>query len=105
MNFLSPEWLDGKDWPRHKLFFGSSLDFEEHQMNQANLEQNSFRCLSCGKNFTLMHNLRRHQLKCGDKEPNFNCQICEKKFFRSDCLRIHQRTIHNVYERERRRLH
>lgn len=53
-----------------------------------------YACDLCGKEYTWMCSLRRHQLQCGNKEARNKCEFCKKKFFRRDRLREHLLTHH-----------
>lgn len=64
---------------------------------------NTFTCDLCGKVYTWMYSLKRHQLKCGNKQAKYQCQLCKNRYYRVDSLKYHQETKHNSYEYERRR--
>ncbi|XP_012270337.2 zinc finger protein 726 [Orussus abietinus] len=47
-------------------------------------------CGECGKSYTWMDSLRRHQKsECGDKEGRYSCSFCGRKFFRRYQLKDH----------------
>nr|XP_012150789.1 PREDICTED: zinc finger protein 350-like isoform X2 [Megachile rotundata] len=55
-----------------------------------------YMCGECGKAYTRMANLRRHQrLECG-KEPKHHCRICWRKFYRRYELTNHFNTRHSA---------
>ncbi|CAD1476576.1 unnamed protein product [Heterotrigona itama] len=45
-------------------------------------QQQLFTCALCGREYTWMYSLRRHQLQCGNKEARNKCHFCSRKFYR-----------------------
>ncbi|XP_043251830.1 longitudinals lacking protein-like isoform X8 [Colletes gigas] len=62
---------------------GPVSDLNEKQPQQL------FTCSLCGREYTWMYSLRRHQLQCGNKEARNKCQFCSRKFYRRDRLKEH----------------
>jgi KRAB domain-containing zinc finger protein len=77
---------------------------EKHQDNNPDNEENdeeddddfesgldwptdSHECLTCKKRYSTKKSLLRHQLL--HEEPNFECDICNVKFYRKDKLKAH----------------
>ncbi|XP_028525505.2 longitudinals lacking protein-like [Apis cerana] len=61
-----------------------------HQLQQQQQQQQQlFTCALCGKKYTWMYSLRRHQLQCGNKEARNKCHFCARKFYRRDRLKEH----------------
>ena len=58
-------------------------------VNDPNKKSQLFTCALCGKEYTWMYSLRRHQLQCGNKEARNKCHMCSKKFYRRDRLKEH----------------
>lgn len=73
------------DDPTFRVFLTSADDPSKRQI---------FTCDLCGKEYTWMCSLRRHQLQCGNKEARNKCEFCSKKFYRRDRLKEHLLTYH-----------
>lgn len=59
-------------------------------------ERQQYMCGECGKGYSWMANLRRHQrLECG-KLPKHRCILCRKEFYRRYELKNHYNTKHAV---------
>lgn len=59
-------------------------------------ERQQYMCGECGKGYSWMANLRRHQrLECG-KLPKHRCRLCRKEFYRRYELKNHYNTKHAV---------
>lgn len=57
-------------------------------------ERQQYMCGECGKGYSWMANLRRHQrLECG-KLPKHRCRLCRKEFYRRYELKNHYNTKH-----------
>lgn len=55
-----------------------------------------YMCGECGKGYSWMANLRRHQrLECG-KLPEHHCRICPREFYRRYELTNHYNTKHTA---------
>lgn len=55
-----------------------------------------YMCGECGKGYSWMANLRRHQrLECG-KLPKHHCRICRREFYRRYELTNHYNTKHTA---------
>lgn len=52
-------------------------------------------CDLCGKDYSWISSLRRHQLQCGNKEAKINCNFCPKKFYRRDRFKEHLFVYHS----------
>lgn len=65
------------------------LPHQLQQQQQQQQQQQLFTCALCGKKYTWMYSLRRHQLQCGDKEARNKCHFCARKFYRRDRLKEH----------------
>lgn len=63
-------------------------------MEDPNQKQPVFTCTLCGREYTWMYSLRRHQLQCGNKEARIKCEFCSKKFYRRDRLKEHMLAHH-----------
>ena len=59
------------------------------QQQQQLQPQQLFTCALCGREYTWMYSLRRHQLQCGNKEARNKCHFCSRKFYRRDRLKEH----------------
>ncbi|XP_017799582.1 PREDICTED: longitudinals lacking protein, isoforms F/I/K/T-like [Habropoda laboriosa] len=59
------------------------------QQQQQQQPSQLFTCLLCGKEYSWMYSLRRHQLQCGNKEARNKCNFCFRKFYRRDRLKEH----------------
>ena len=108
--FLYTGYPDEGTWPEREYINNRPEEFEQSQSfenqnssNASNFDQNTFTCLLCGKVYTWLYSLKRHQLKCGNKEAQYQCRMCDKRYYRVDSLKYHQETIHNSYEYKRRR--
>jgi len=63
--------------------------------NADNPKQELYMCNLCGKEYTWLYSLRRHQLQCGNKETKIKCEFCLKKFYRRDRLKEHLNVHHS----------
>ncbi|XP_043465557.1 zinc finger protein 184-like [Leptopilina heterotoma] len=68
--------------------------------DSSNYVPSTFTCDLCGKVYTWMYSLKRHQMKCGNKEARYQCSICKNRYYRVDSLKYHQETKHNCYDYE-----
>ena len=57
-----------------------------------------FMCTQCGKTYASRNSLQRHVDMKHSTGPiqEYKCELCSSTFPRSDTLRYHQMTIHNV---------
>ncbi|CAK9828003.1 Longitudinals lacking protein, isoforms F/I/K/T [Anthophora retusa] len=63
---------------------------QQQQHHQPQQQQSQlFTCALCGKEYSWMYSLRRHQLQCGNKEARNKCHFCFRKFYRRDRLKEH----------------
>ncbi|GAB0086664.1 Zinc finger C2H2 superfamily [Sergentomyia squamirostris] len=53
-----------------------------------------FKCEKCGKAFQLLRDKRTHMWEHVPKEELLQCDVCQKKFFFTDSLRTHVKTMH-----------
>lgn len=79
----------------------SSLFLMDKNINQKMDNSNKcqvpiFACNICGNKYTWISSLRRHQLQCGNKEAQNECEFCLKKFYRRDRLKEHLLVHHSV---------
>jgi len=65
--------------------------FRNSELNDSNAS-----CIHCGKIFTSRSTLLRHLLVHTDNPKPFPCNLCEKRYNRSDRLRTHLANAHNV---------
>ncbi|XP_053974170.1 gastrula zinc finger protein 5-1-like [Hylaeus anthracinus] len=84
----------------------SILNSAETSVTQKNVKSNQqFRCDGCGRAYTRMDSLKRHQAKCDASleklqeevewlhRQKFYCNQCGKGYKRLDTLRRHQRLV------------
>lgn len=88
------------DLLRTRSFNESSLFLMDKNINQKMDNPNEcqiqiFTCNICGNKYTWISSLRRHQLKCGNKEAKNECEFCLKKFYRRDRLKEHLLVYHS----------
>ena len=57
-----------------------------------------YKCVSCGKSFSLVHNLKRHIQTVHECKKDFKCESCGKLFSQSPHLKKHIRTIHEGHK-------
>lgn len=76
--------------------FEETIDDEEdcNILQTQQQPQQQFVCTACGRSYKYSYNLQKHkELECG-KERQFQCKICLKKYFQSQVLYRHLRTVH-----------
>lgn len=57
----------------------------------------SYFCSACGRTYTRLDNLRRHQkVECGNKEKTFHCNFCPKTYYYRFELKDHYLRGHYV---------
>ncbi|XP_031848640.2 zinc finger X-chromosomal protein-like [Nomia melanderi] len=65
-------------------------------------EDREFQCLTCGKKYSLKHNLTRHiRYECGGQR-RFSCVLCPKKYTQNTTLQKHLIRYHNILVPQRR---
>lgn len=50
---------------------------------------------SCGKSYTFITNLRRHEKECGNSNKKFSCNYCHHLTHRLDSLKKHMSRRHS----------
>ncbi|CAL1545053.1 unnamed protein product, partial [Lymnaea stagnalis] len=60
---------------------------------QSNPVSGRHECEHCHKVFSFSQGLRRHKWKC-EGSRIWPCSYCDKYFYRSDHLKIHQKSYH-----------
>ena len=56
-----------------------------------------FLCNACGKIYKYRKGLVRHKrVECGNKEPQFGCPVCGRKFKHKYQLRPHLASVHTM---------
>lgn len=106
--FLSIVFSDVGSWATNAVPVTRPIDsrlvqmsnFEDYDPEAAN--QNPIKCANCGKTYTWLYSLKRHLLSCGNNEAKYVCQFCTDKFFNSDRLRYHMRTVHNFNKSQKK---
>lgn len=63
---------------------------------------NPFVCQQCGRSFTAIHYLRRHET-IHSKAKIYTCSICPHAFGNGYLLSLHERNVHAIRHRRRRR--
>lgn len=81
--------------------FQTQVVFRQHQtISCPNIKPEI--CERCGKTFKNQNTLKGHQKSsCGalEREPNFECKVCKKKFVSASFLRKHSRLHNRAWER------
>ena len=81
--------------------FKTSIELEEHKKSHETDggETRPHQCETCGRRFTLLENLHRHQMIHSDQRP-FHCAFCGKRFrlaqHLKEHIRIHTGKFHTV---------
>ena len=76
---------------------GRSTYYQANREDYTTQDDHNFMCGQCGKKYTRMHNLRRHQsLEC-EKVPKYSCVLCHKTFYRRYVLKNHINSKHPGY--------
>jgi uncharacterized Zn-finger protein len=77
------------------------LDVHKKTHETDGSETRPHQCETCGKRFTLLENLHRHQMIHSDQRP-FHCAFCGKRFrlaqHLKEHIRIHTGTYSGIYE-------
>jgi len=82
-----------------KIEVEEAKDFIENvasSFRNSGLNDSNTSCIHCGKIFTSRSTLLRHLLVHTDNPKPFPCNLCEKRYNRSDRLRTHLANVHNV---------
>lgn len=54
-----------------------------------------FKCLRCGRAYSVPYSLDRHlKYECG-VEKKFSCSVCSRRFSRRDILRVHEKKLNH----------
>jgi len=83
------------------LEFSNYSLFKNHMLDQH--KKNPLECEECGVTYKDRNNLKEHIITChGDKEPQFSCDVCLKKFRKETAMKNHRRTQHEIPASERK---
>lgn len=75
-----------------------SKHLDEHYSNRKVMNDNPHPCSKCGKIFTSEKFLECHMKSSHEKEKNYDCRVCNRRFSTAKILRIHRK----VHEKERK---
>ncbi|XP_060818780.1 zinc finger protein 26-like [Bombus pascuorum] len=85
--------MDKKDWqrdyPNDEMYHKENRDDDYDSDFESGLDwpMDNHECPKCKKRYSTKKSLLRHQLL--HEEPNFECDICNVKFYRKDKLKAH----------------